>query len=296
MRTRHAFAAALAALVLAELVDDNGVQWGVTRNYAETKAKDCLASLRATAWHAQTEKALKNHPFVKAAERGRLPLQALQRFVGEQRFIQARDAASFAQLAGSDWRPTAAGLLDLWRNTPPDNLKGLFGTLLKGELAAAPLLQRLIHATGLDYDAHGRSEDGTFFAPEPRAQAYGAYWALLARDGKHAAAAAAAAVNFPAWGDACRRVLHGLRKDDKMAVELKKRGLAEYQEGLAFLAFFAEPLPNLEEMALSILADDFEKNGACELIQDDVRTLQAYEVDFWDAVWKPSHHASRGEL
>ena len=50
----------------------------------------------------------------------------------------------------------------------------------KGELAAAPLLQRLIHATGLDYDAHGRSEDGTFFAPEPRAQAYGAYWALLA--------------------------------------------------------------------------------------------------------------------
>ena len=66
--------------------------------------------------------------------------------------------------------------------------------------------------------------------------------------------------------------------------------------GLAFLAFFAEPLPNLEEMALSILADDFEKNGACELIQDDVRTLQAYEVDFWDAVWKPSHHASRGEL
>jgi hypothetical protein len=49
-------------------------------------------------------------------------------------------------------------------------------------------------------------------------------------------------------------------------------------------------------MALSILADDFEKNGACELIQDDVRTLQAYEVDFWDAVWKPSHHASRGEL
>ena len=143
------------------------------------ESKDCLASLRATAWHAQTERALKNHPFVKAAERGRLPFQALQRFVGEQRFIQANDAASFAQLAGSDWRPTAAGLLDLWRNAPPDNFKGLFGTLLKGELAAAPLLQRLIHATGLDYDAHGRSEDGTFFAPEPRAQAYGAYWALL---------------------------------------------------------------------------------------------------------------------
>ena len=189
MRSYRAVAA-LAALVSAELVDDNGVQWGVTRDYAEAKAKDCLASLRATAWHAQTEKALKNHPFVKAAERGRLPFQALQRFVGEQRFIQARDAASFAQLAGSDWRPTAAGLLDLWRNTPPDDLKGLFGTLLKGELAAAPLLQRLIHATGLDYDAHGRSEDGTFFAPEPRAQAYGAYWALLAPVWKSGAAPA----------------------------------------------------------------------------------------------------------
>ena len=79
---------------------------------------------------------------------------------------------------------------------------------------------------------------------------------MLARDGKRAAAAAAAAVNFPAWGDACRRVLHGLRKDDKMAAELKKRGLAEYQEGLAFLAFFAEPLPNLEEMALTVIVDE----------------------------------------
>ena len=55
-------------------------------------------------------------------------------------------------------------------------------------------------------------------------------------------------MNFPAWGDAWST----RRKDDKMAAELKKRGLAEYQEGLAFLAFFAEPLPNLEEMALSI--------------------------------------------
>ena len=47
-------------------------------------------------------------------------------------------------------------------------------------------------------------------------------------------------------------MLHGLRKDDKMAAELKKRGLAEYQEGLAFLAFFAEPLPNLEEGTASL--------------------------------------------
>ena len=47
---------------------------------------------------------------------------------------------------------------------------------------------------------------------------------MLARDGKRAAAAAAAAANFPAWGDACRRVLHGLRKDDKMAAELKWSG------------------------------------------------------------------------
>ena len=37
-----------------------------------------------------------------------------------------------------------------------------------------------------------------------------------------------------------------------MAAELKKRGLAEYQEGLAFLAFFAEPLPNLEEGTASL--------------------------------------------
>ena len=52
MRSYHAVAA-LAALVSAEIIDDNGVQWGVTREYAEAKAKDCLASLRATPWHAQ---------------------------------------------------------------------------------------------------------------------------------------------------------------------------------------------------------------------------------------------------
>ena len=38
MRSHHAVAA-LAALVSAEIVDDNGVQWGVTRDYAEAKAK-----------------------------------------------------------------------------------------------------------------------------------------------------------------------------------------------------------------------------------------------------------------
>lgn len=294
---RHVLALLLAA-ASAEIVDENGVQWGVTRTYAETKAKDCLASLRATAWHARTEKALQGHPFVKAAERGKLPLLALQRFAGEQRHIQARDAASFAALAGNAWRPTEAGLLDLWRNEAPD-LKGLFGTLLGGELAAAPLLQRLILATGLDHDAQGRSEDGSFFAPDPRAQAYGAYWALLARDNSTAAAAAAAAVNFPAWGALCKRVLEGLRKDTKMAAALKQRGLADYEEGLAFLAFFAEPLPKLEEMALALIADTFEqRNGACELLQDDVRTLQAYEVDFWDSVWawRPARGGARGEL
>ena len=82
-----------------------------------------------------------------------------------------------------------------------------------------------------------------------------------------------------------------------MKNELKKRGLAEYQEGLAFLAFFAAPLPNLEDMALSILADDFEKNGACELIQDDVRTLHGLRGRLLGRQMpKPSHHASRVAL
>ena len=251
-------------------------------------AKACLESLRASDFNVATEAALASHAFVVAAEAGTLDFAALKRFAGEQRRIQPSDAVSFARLAGfDDWRPSPGGLTDSHNNEAPV-ADGLFGTLLAGEMAAAPLLNRLSIGVGLDLDAHGLDDDGVPFLPSPVAQAYGAYWALLSRDGKRAAAAAAAAVNFPAWGRACGRVHDAILKNGRFAADFAKNGV-EPEDALKFLAFFAAPLPGLDDMAAAVVAAEFEKGGQgamCEALAEPVRMLQAYELAFWDAVFR----------
>ena len=249
-------------------------------------AKACLETLRTSEFNVATEKALASPPFVAAAEAGTLDFAALKRFAGEQRLIQPSDAVSFARLAGFDeWTPSPGGLTDCHKNEAPVG-EGLFATLLAGEMAAAPLLNRLSIGVGLDLDPHGLDDDGEPFVPSPGAQAYGAYWALLSRDGKKAAAAAAAAVNFPAWGEACRRVRAGVLKSGAKA-DFAAHGV-DVVDALQFLAFFATPLPDLDDMAAEVIAVEFAKGGAganCDALADPVRMLQAYELGFWDAVF-----------
>ena len=99
------------------------------------------------------------------------------------------------------------------------------------------------------------------------AQGYPSYWARLALGNNKAAAAAACAVNFPAWGRMCARLAAVLEID---------------KEGLQFIEFFASPIENLDEMAAAVI--DAE-NVQYEDILEHVRLLQEYEVLFWDAIF-----------
>lgn len=156
----------------------------------------------------------------------------------------------------------------------------LFQFLLGGEIYAAPLLLAYAKSVGLDDEAalkessHNNNKKANISA---KAQAYPSYWARLALSNQRAAGAAACAVNFPAWGNICRR----------LSVALVKAGDYGYssvdEEGLAFLKFFATPIENLDCMAAAVIDEEGVSYG--DLVEP-VRLLQEYEIMFWDAIFE----------
>eukprot|EP00662_Eupelagonemidae_sp_cell21_P016681 gene16681-38279_t len=130
----------------------------------------------------------------------------------------------------------------------PDAARGMFRTRAwgsrtvvhqGGEIGAAPLLLQMAAWVGLG----GGDRDG------------GAL--------ERAAAAAACAVNFPAFGRT-------------------SGGRPPPRGALAFLAFFAEPVAGLDEMAAAEIA---RHPAPYAELRTAVRLLQQYEVMFWDAVY-----------
>ena len=105
------------------------------------------------------------------------------------------------------------------------------------------------------------------------AQGYPSYWARLALSQQRAAGAAACAINFPAWGRMCGRV--------RAALASGLYGRVSADE-LAFLNYFAEPIPGLDDMAAAVIVQ--EGAGYDDLVVA-VRLLQEYEALFWDAVF-----------
>ena len=112
----------------------------------------------------------------------------------------------------------------------------------------------------------------------PKAQAYPSYWARLALANARGPGAAACAVNFPAWGRMCARVRDALGSTELYGSDAMSR------DELAFLDFFAAPIPSLDQMVVSVLAE--EKNTAYAELRGHVRLLQEYEVLFWDGVFE----------
>ena len=221
-----------------------------------------IARLRQEAFNLETEAKLESHPFVLAAEAGTLTMVQRRAFCCEQYAIQRSDAISFASLAGhahGTFRPKSLR----HATVPPGNDKDLFQFLLGGEVYASALL--LEHATSL-----GMNDESSLatYRCSSLAQAYPSYWARLALDGNRAAGAAACAVNFPAWGRMCRRLLDA----------------ASSLEGMAFIQFFATPIENLDEMAAAVI-DSAENELNYEELAQHVRLLQEYELHFWDAVF-----------
>ena len=146
---------------------------------------------------------------------------------------------------------------------PPGDDKDLFHFLLGGEVYASALL--LQHAKSLGIDDESSLAD---YHCSSLAQAYPSYWARLALDGCRAAGAAACAVNFPAWGRMCQRLLDAASSPSS--------------EGMGFIQFFATPIANLDQMAAAVIDSEDDINYV--KIAQHVRLLQEYELHFWDAV------------
>lgn len=240
-----------------------------------------LDELRKTPWNAAMEQRLAEHPYVLSAEDGTLTLAQRRAFVLEQFSIQRQDAASFASLAGhASFAPATL----LGAKVPPcaacatNASQRLFQYLAEGEVYASSLLIDQAVALGLD-DAGLAAH-----IPTPQAQAYPRQWARLARSSSHAAGAAAAAINFPAWGHMCARVRTALASGAYGAVSERELG---------FLGYFAEPIPDLEARVAAVLIEEAGASDA-EAIAAAVRRQQQAELAFWDAIYAPREEGREG--
>ncbi|MEU6235124.1 transcriptional regulator [Kitasatospora sp. NPDC047058] len=193
---------------------------------------------------------------VAAVAAGRAPLTVLAELAAQQQRIITSDRRSLLLLATrcAD-RPVGA-----W-----------FATLADGESAALRTLPALGAACGLT------PAEAAARPPLPGCQAYPAYLAWLALNGRPAAVVAALVANFTAWGGYCATVGTGLR-----------RHYAFSDESCAFFDFFAQPATELERQAAEALGPDAGATGLDDHTIAAAReygtVLQAYEGMFWQTL------------
>jgi len=270
----HRLGAALSAQLFASLFFVALITFHVTPPPCDqVTANMYLKHLRSEPWLAQVEAKLAVHPYVRAAESGRLTLTQRRAFVGEQYSIQMSDARSFAVLAGHvgflPSRLAGTPVPSAVQRAPAGATIDLFQYLLEGEVYVADLLLGMSRALGL-------TEEQLMTWPiTSQGQGYPSYWARLALSRQRAEGAAAVAVNFDAWGRMCRR-LHA-------ALAAQPTVYNASAEELAFIAYFGETVPGLDEMAISVV-----REAPCPRYSDlaqAVRLVQENEVAFWDAIY-----------
>ncbi len=199
---------------------------------------------------------LLRHPYVQSLEEGRIEREKLRILAGEQYAIISSDLRSVAHLVN---RFGNSASCDFFLN------------ILKGERAAWDALLAFAPALGLseaDLQAH---------EPLPGAHAYTCYMAWLALYGSDAEVAAAYLVNFPAWGLNCGRLSRIFKQ---------RYGLSN--DEVAFFDLFASPPPTFEANALAVIQSGLDRGGDQRLIGRAARLLQAYELMFWDTLYKVS--------
>ena len=236
-----------------------------------------IHELRESKFNQETTRKLLSHPYLVAAQNGTLTLAQRQAFVKQQYHIQLSDAKSFAVLAGhSGFNPKT--LTGTQVPTPTDKMKDndLFQFLLGGELYASSLLLNCAKSVGLPEESMLVSSKQA-----AKAQAYPSYWARIALSNQRAAGAAACAINFPAWGEMCRKLNEALLQHG----ETYGYNTSTSEEGLEFIKFFATPIDNLDEMAVTIM-DEEQNDITYDELEEVVRMLQEYEIMFWDACYE----------
>ena len=193
------------------------------------EAAELLLVVRAEL--APVERSLAVHRYLAELEAGRVPVESLRAFAGEQRAIITSDRRSFEHLAQRFPQPPAGGF---------------FRDLAAGEAEALRLLERLAAAVELGPD----------YEPLAGCQAYPAYVAWLALNGSPADVALAFLANLESWGRSCARMRDALRP-------------LYGADRVAFFDFFAEPPAGFEERALALITTSGQASGrrAARLLQ-----------------------------
>jgi pyrroloquinoline quinone (PQQ) biosynthesis protein C len=203
-----------------------------------------------------TEQLLR-HPYVQALEDGKIGREKLRLFAGEQYSIIASDLKSVAYLVSR------------FGSAPS---RDFFLGILHGERAAWDALLTFADGLGLSEAQLSAHE------PHPGAHAYTCYMAWLALYASDAEIAAAYLVNFPAWGQNCGRLSRILQE---------RFGLGE--KDVAFFDLFANPPATFEANALSVIQQGLDRGTEPRLIQRAARLLQAYEIMYWDTLYRTSN-------
>jgi thiaminase len=199
---------------------------------------------------------LLRHPYVQALEEGKIGRDKLRLFAGEQYNIIASDLKS------------AAYLVSRFGSAPS---RDFFLGILQGERAAWDALLTFADGLGMSETQLREHE------PVPGAHAYTCYMAWLAFYASDAEIAAAYLINFPAWGENCGRLSRILKE---------RFGLGEKE--VAFFDLFAVPPATFEANALRVIQQGLDRGIEPRLIQRAARLLQAYELMYWDALYRAS--------
>ena len=202
-----------------------------------------------------TEQLLR-HPYVQALEEGKIGRENLRLFAGEQYNTIASDLKSVAYLVSR------------FGSAPSGDF---FLGILQGERAAWDALLTFAHALGLSETQLREHE------PLPGSHAYTCYMAWLALYASDTEIAAAYLINFPAWGQNCGRLSRILKE---------RFGLGEKE--VAFFDLFASPPATFEANALSVIQQGLDRGTESRLIQRAARLLQAYELMYWDTLYRTS--------
>lgn len=183
---------------------------------------------------------------------GRVPLGVLGALAAEQHRIISSDWRTFLALAA--------------QSTIPEG-RAFFTALAGGEELALAKVADFATACGLDQDAVRA------YRPLPGCQAYPAYLAWLALNGKPLDALLAILVNFSAWGDYCATIATALR--DRYGFD---------DTGCGFFDFFATPVPELARQATAALQAGLAAGWQPDEAIGYGRLLQGYEVMFWNTL------------
>jgi len=183
---------------------------------------------------------------------GRAPLAVIGALATEEMLIVPSDRRSFLTLAANAAEPATADF---------------FADLGKGENLVLGTLPAMADAAG--FDSRTRRD----YRPRAGCQAYPAYLAWLALNAEPAAVVLAVTANFAAWGSYCATLSAALRD---------KYGFGD--EACAFVDFFAEPAPALEQLAVTAIEQALDGRGTVARGQEYGRLLQEYELMFWNTL------------